>query len=257
MSVIMERIDTIDKYFQPVTKVNKWDDYLFWSSVLCSFLVFFTEKYPLMNTGINIVFIIINISYFIVSNWVGLSLLREAQSKRRVHLLSDALGVKLDDEQTQLFYNNTQKESLIRLGMNAFENTLFTWKVTEEMVKKERVKVIFYILLFILLMLINGININFISIIAQTVFTTGLIVNVIKLEILRSSCKQLFNEFRQVFLNNGTKNNKTVSATLLQLVFQYETTVASMGILTSTKVFDRINSKVSLEWKKIKENLGI
>lgn len=255
--MIMDRIDTVDNYFQPVIKVNKWSGYLFWFSVLCSCLVFFTEKNPLLNTGINIVFIIINVTYFIISNWVSLSLLREAQSKRRVHLLSDALGVKLDDEQTQLFYNNTQKESLIRLGMNVFENTLFTWRVTEEMVKTERVKVVFYILLFILLMLINGININFISIIAQTVFTTGLIVNGIKLEILRSSCKQLFNEFRQVFLNNGTKNSQKVSAILLQLVFRYETTVASMGILTSTKVFDKINPKVSSEWEKVKENLSL
>jgi hypothetical protein len=60
-----------------------------------------------------------------------------------------------------------------------------------------------------------------------------------------------------VFLNNGTKNNKKVSAILLQLVFQYETTVASMGILTSTKVFDRINPKVSTEWEKVKENLSL
>lgn len=253
----MERIDTIDDYFSPATKANKWSSYLFWFSVLCSFSVFFTENNTILNTGINIVFIIINITYFIISNWVSLSLLREAQSKRRVHLLSNALGVKLDDEQTQRYYNNTQKESIIRLGINSFENTLFTLRVTEEMVKTERIKVVSYILLFALLMLINGININFISIIAQTVFTTGLIVNGIKLEILRSSCKQLFNEFRQVFLNNGTKNNKKVSALLLQHVFQYETTVAGMGILTSEKVFKRINAKVTLEWENIKENLGL
>ncbi|ANC75507.1 hypothetical protein ABE65_000960 [Fictibacillus phosphorivorans] len=253
----MDRIDTVDEYFQLVTKVNKWSAYLFWFSVLCSCLSFFTDKSPLLNTGINIIFIIVTVAYFILSNWMSLSLLREAQGKRRIHLLSNALGVKLDDEHTQLFYNNSQKESLVRLGVNVFENTLFTWKVTAEMAKTERVKLASYILFFILLTLINGININFISIIAQTVFTTGLIVNGIRLEILRSSCKQLFNEFRQVFLTNGTNSNKKVSATLLNLVFKYETTVASMGVHTSSKVFNRINSKISAEWEKIKLNLNL
>jgi hypothetical protein len=253
----MERIDTVNDYFKPVTTVSKWSGYLFWSSVVLSFLVFFTDDNPLYNTGANIIFIIVTAAYFVVSNWVSLFLLREAQSKRRVHLLSNALGVKLDDEHTQFFYNNSQEKSLIRLGLNVFENTLFTWRVTEEMVKTERLKVVFYLLLFILLSLINGININFISIIAQTIFTTGLIVNAIKLEILRSTSKQLFYEFRQVFLMSGSQHSEKLAATLLQLVFQYETTVASMGVHTSQKEFKKINPKYTQEWEKVKTNLNL
>ncbi|WP_144697919.1 hypothetical protein [Fictibacillus phosphorivorans] len=253
----MERIDTVNDYFKPVTTANKWSGFFFWSSIVFSCLVFFTDENRLYNTGANIIFIMVTVAYFIVSNWVGLFILREAQGKRRVHLLSNALGVKLDDEHTNFFYNNTQKESLIRLGMNVFENTLFTWRVTEEMAKAERVKVVFYILFFILLTLINGININFISIIAQTIFTTGIIVNVIKLEILRSSCKQLFYEFRQVFLTNGTNYTEKLAAILLQLAFKYETTVASMGVHTSDKKFKKINPSVTEEWEKVKENLSL
>jgi hypothetical protein len=253
----MERIDTVNDHFKPVTTANKWSGYLFWSSVVFSFLVFFTDDNPLYNTSANIVFIIVTLAYVVVSNWVSLYLLREAQRKRRVHLLSDALGVKLDDEHTQLFYNNSQENSLIRLGLNVFENTLFTWRVTEEMVKMERFKVVLYLLLFILISFINDININFISIIAQTIFTTGLIVNAIKLELLRSTSKQLFYEFRQVFLMSGSQYSEKLAATLLQLVFQYETTVASMGVHTSQKEFDKINPKYTNEWEKVKSNLNL
>ncbi|MEK3977349.1 hypothetical protein MKZ20_21705 [Psychrobacillus sp. FSL K6-2684] len=253
----MERIDTVANHFIPVNTANKWSIGLFWTSVVFSCLVFFTDGNQLYNNVANIIFIMVSISYFIVSNWVSLFLLREARDKRRVQLLSNALGVKLDDEHTHLYYNNNQKESLVRLGMNAFENSLFTWRVTEEMGKTERIKVVLYLLFFVLITLINGISINFISIIAQTVFTTGLIVNQIRLEILRSSCKHLFAEFRQLFLTNGTRYSQKFAAILLQLVFKYETTVASMGVHTSTKIFNKINSDVTQEWEKVKKNLSL
>lgn len=253
----MERIDTLNDHFKPVNKANKWSVIFFWTSVVFSFLVFFTDNNQLYNTVANIIFIMVSITYFIVSNWVGLFLLREAQDKRRDNFLSNALDVKLDDEHTELYYNNTQRKPLVRLGMNGFENTLFTWRVTAEMAKSERTKVIFYVLLFILITLINGININFISIIAQTIFTTGLIVNLIKLEILRSNCKQLFHDFRQVFLTNGANYSPELAAILLQLVFKYETTVASMGVHTSDTIFNKINPKVTEEWENVKKNLSI
>lgn len=253
----MERIDTVNDHFKPVNTANKWSVIFFWASVVCSFLVLFSDNNELYNTVANIIFILVSIAYSVVNNLLGLFLLRGAQDKRRVHLLSNALGINLDDEHTNLYYNNKQRESLVRLGLNAFENTLFTWRVTEKMAKSEMKKVVFYLFFFFLITLIDGIDINFIAIIAQTIFTTGLIVNLIKLLILSSTCKQLHNEFRQVFLTNGTNYSDKLVAILLQLVFKYETTVASMGVHTSEKIFKDINSNVSEEWERTKSNLSL
>ena len=107
-------------------------------------------------------------------------------------------------------------------------------------------------------MILNrNVDLNFIAIVAQTIFTTGIIVNHIKLEILRNTCNQLFNEFRQLFLNNDLNSNDNAVAIILNIVFRYETLVASMGIHLSSKIFDRLNPTVSNEWETIKRNLNL
>lgn len=252
-----ERIDTVNNYFQRVTKVNTASSFLFWLSVLFSFLVFFTSAYQMINYVVNVLFVIITILYFVFSNWLSIFLLREAQNRRRENLLSDSLGIKLEDEQTNLYYNNSQSPSIQRLGMNVFENSLFTWRITEQMLKWERIKVLLYILIWSLLVLIRGTNLNLITTVAQTIFTSGLLVSWIKLEVLRYSCKQIFEGLRQFFLANGLKANKKAIPIILNIVFRYETTVASMGVNLSSKVFHKINPTVSVEWEKIKKNINL
>ncbi|MCH1627208.1 hypothetical protein [Fredinandcohnia quinoae] len=252
-----ERIDTVENYFNRLTRMSKISNILFWMSVICSFAVFFTSNNVGINSTMNIIFILITILYFTFSNWVSIFLLREAQNKRRTHLLSNSLGVRLDDEETNLYYNNPQSPSLLRLGMNVFENSLFTCRVTEEMAKWERIKVFVYIIIWLLLLLFRETNLNLLSIVAQTIFTTGILVTWIRLEVLRYSSNQIFNELRQVFLANGLKGNRKSNSLILSLVFRYETTVASMGIHLSSRVFHRINSSVSEEWEKIKKNIDL
>lgn len=252
-----ERIDTVENYFKRVTLVSTISSVLFWLSVICSFAVFFLSNNQSINNLVNVLFILVTFLYFIVSNWLSIFLLREAQNKRRIHLLSDSLGIKLDDEETNLYYNNSHFPSIIRLGLNVFENSLFTLRVTEQMVKWERLKVLFYIVIWLLLILLRNTNLNFLAIVAQTLFTTGLLVSLIKLEVLRHSCGQIFNEFRQVFLANGLRVNKKAKSIILSLVFRYETTVASMGIHLTSQIFHRINPSVSEEWETVKRNINL
>lgn len=251
------RIDTVDEYFVKVTRVNSWSNILFWFSVICSFLVFFSSTLTSLNYILNIIFIISTILFFAINNWLSLFLLREAQSKRRTHLLTDSLGIRLDDEETNLYYNNSQTPSVLRLGVNVFENTLFTWKVTEEMARGQRIKGFLYAVIWLTIVLNRSVDLNFIAIVAQTLFASGIIVNIIKLEVLRVTCKQLFNEFRQYFLTNGTSYNDKTDAAILNLVFRYETLVASMGVHLSSETFNPINARVSEEWEKVKRNLNL
>ncbi|MCM3390258.1 hypothetical protein M3649_19350 [Ureibacillus chungkukjangi] len=255
--MVDQRVDTVESYFKRVNIVSKISTFLFWISLLFSYVIFFTDGDAKINTAITITFIILTVLYFIFSNLLSIFLLREAQSKRRVHLLSNSLGIKLDDEETNLYYNNSQAPSILRLGMNVFENTLFTGRVTEQMVKIERVKVLIYILIWLLLVLLRDTNLNLISTVAQTIFTTGILVSWVKLEVLRYTCNTLFGEFRQLFLTNGIKSNKKIIASILNLVLRYETTVASMGVDLSTKTFNKINPTVTSEWERIKSNINL
>lgn len=252
-----ERIDTLDKEFNRVNRVSVASRFVFWLSLICSYLIFFTDQKPKINYVITIIFVLLTILYFFISNWLSIFLLREAQSKRRIHLISDSLGVKLDDEETNLYYNNPQNPSILRLGMNVFENTLFSWRTAEQMLKLNRVMVVVYIFIWLLLVLVRETELNLIATVAQTIFTTGILLSWIKLEVLRYTCKKLFEEFRQTFFTSGSKLNVKVKATILNLVMKYETLIASMGVNLSTRAFNEINPTVTKEWEKIKENIKI
>lgn len=253
--MLNERVDTIDSYFAKVSSINKLSTWLFVLSVVCSFAVFFSASINWLNTFLNIIFIIVTVLYTVMSNWISLFLLRNAQSKRRTHLLSNSFGIKLDDEETCKYYNNPHSPSIVRLGVNVFENTLFTLRVTEEMVKAERVKGSLYFLVLLLLVLIRETDLNLIAIVAQTIFTTGLIINWVKLELLRITSNQLLTEFRQVFLTAEPTLNDRVKTIILSLVFRYETAVAGMGVHLSSKIFHELNPRVSAEWEVIKKNV--
>ncbi|WP_215115713.1 hypothetical protein [Exiguobacterium sp. s80] len=252
-----ERVDTVENYFKRVSIISKVSNILFWCSIILSFAIFFSEEYLGLNILLTVFFILITVLYFIFSNWLSLFLLREAQNRRRVHLLSDSLGSKLDDEETNLYYNNPELPSLYRLGMNVFENSLFTLRVTEKIAIMERLKIILYLIVWISLMLVRETDLNLISIVAQTIFTTGILISWIKLEILRFTSEKIFKEFRQLFLTNGIEKNDKVIPIILNLVFSYETTVASMGVHLSSKIFHSINPNVSTEWETVKRNIGL
>lgn len=253
--MLNERVDTIDSYFAEVSSINKVSNWLFRLSIVFSFAVFFSSDISWLYSILNIIFIVVTVLYVVISNWVSLFLLRNAQNKRRVHLLSNSFGIKLDDEETYRYYNNPQSPSIVRLGVNVFENTLFTLRVTEEMVKRERIKGILYFLVLLVIILIRETDLNLIAIVAQTIFTTSLLINWLRLELLRTSCDRLLTEFRQIFLTAESNISEKVKTLILSLVFRYETTVASMGVHLSSKTFHKLNSKVTAEWETIKRNV--
>lgn len=255
--MIQQRVDTIERYFKLVNKFNIISVVLFWGSIFLSIVLLFLDKVEGIKYGISIAFIIITFVYFIVSNILSLYLLRNAQNRRRTHLLRNSLHVQLDNERTQLYYNNNQAPSIGKLGINTFENSLFTWRVTANMVKVERVKVCVYLIIWLSAMLIRTTNLDLIAIIAQTLLTTGLLTNWIKLEILKRECECIFNEFRQFFLMNRQTIDEHMQGLILNLVFRYESIVANMGVHLSSKVFHKINPYVTEEWEEIKQGLNI
>lgn len=250
-----ERKDTVQKYFDKVDVVNCIHNILFWTSAILSILIFFSKDLNIEST-LNILFILVTILYFTFSSFLSVFLIRHAQDKRRTNFLTDSLGIKLDDEITNEYYNNSQIPSLTRLGVNAFENSLFTMRTSEKMLIKERLKVGIYILLWLILTLVRNTDIYLIAIIGQTLFTSGILIHWLKLEVLSYSCNRIFNDFRQLFISSDI-NNKENQAIILKLVFQYETVKANMGVHMSSKIFFRINKQVSDEWERIKANVGL
>ncbi len=250
------RKDTIDKYYKAVNFTNNVSTGSFWLSVGLSVLIFFVINAATKNI-LNILFIVITIIYAISSNLASLYLLPRAEDKRRGRLLSDSLGIALDDEETNKYYNNKETVSIFRLGVNCFENSLFSKTVSGKMLIKQAVTVAVYLLIWIVLLLIRDTPLDFISIVAQTLFTSSLLINFIKLWIYFKGVEGIYREFRNLFLGAPNKDDTYTISRILDLVFQYESIKARTGISLSTKIFEEINPETSGVWKKIKDNLSI
>jgi hypothetical protein len=251
------RVDDLSKYYNSAATSNTWSDFFFWLSMLCSFFLFFTQDYEQLKYVINIVFIVVTLLFFIYSNLTSLYFLRKAEEKRSTHLLTNSLGVSLDDEETNLYYNNAQPHSIARLGLNIFENSLHSLGTSTIMLRRNFIIIVLYVVIWFVCMLNRSTSLDLIAIISQTLLTTTLVTNFFKLLILKFGFDAINKECRNLFIN-GIQDNVTFNSQILNIFVRYESLKASMGIMLSSKFFFKhVNPSTTQEWEKIKRNLGL
>jgi len=251
-----QRVDTLEKHFKPIEILELFSNILLWISVAMSFVIFYLDNHPDLKGFSNVVFIVITVLYFIISNYSTLFLSRQAQNKRVTNLISNSYAVSLDDEVTNLYYNNYQSPSITRLGINVFENSLFSKAIATKMLKRERVKIIILLVVWFVLMSNRNTSLELLSIIAQTLLTTTLVTNYVKLEILKHGFDNIFDSCRRLFLAINNRDDLFTSQ-ILEIAFRYEILKASMGTKLSSRVFNEINESTTREWERIKGNLNL
>ncbi|MFD2611408.1 hypothetical protein [Paenibacillus gansuensis] len=252
-----QRIDTIDRHFVPVKRLEKVSEILFWVFVTLSFSLLFLEDFPIVKEWVNYVFIVVTIAYSVVSLSLGLWILPAAQGHRSTNLIADSLGVALDNETTNKYYNNKQQPSLIRLGLNIFENSLFSLKISSRMLVSERVKICIWIVVMFIVILSRKTSSDLISVVAQTVFTTSLLSDYLRLEISRFQFQRVFNESWNVFLNGIPSIDQSITGVILNLATRYEAIKSSMTVSLDTDIFKEINPSATQKWEQIKARLNI
>lgn len=251
-----QRVDTVEKYFKPLLTSDKLSNWLLYTSIILSFVLLYVGESANLKSALNVLFIIVTLLYFGSSNVSSLYLARRAQNKRMTHLISNSFGVSLDDEETNLYYNNTQNPSVMRLGINVFENSLFSKTTASKMVVGERIKIAAFIVISVVLFVNRNTPLELLAIIAQTLLTTTILTNWIKLEIIRHGFEAIYDGCRRLFLNPVT-NEQLFMGQVLDIVMKYEILKASMGVNLSTSIFQKINADTTIEWNKVKTRLGI
>lgn len=252
-----ERIDSLEEHYEKLNLVDKFNNRLFWLVAFLSLLIFFLKEYQEIRTVVTYIFIISTILYFIVDNYLSIYLIPSVEGKRRLHLISKSLDIPLDSETTNKYYNNNIEPSILKLGANIFENTLFAKEVTLRMCVIERIKILLYVLFWVAALLFRTYDLEFLSIISQTLFATTLLTKWLKLEFLRSKNEQIYKCLYDLFLLYNENNDEKLIAKFLDCFVSYESAKAYSGIKQSSKIFFEINDKYSEVWEKIKENLNI
>lgn len=254
-----DRFDSLDRHFLIIEKLNLTTSTLFWVNAAL-IAVFFVDEYLTAKNILLFVFTITTLGYFVIDNYLSIFKIPKVEDKRRVHLLTNSFNVPLDNERTNRYYNNDLEPSLLKLGANIFENSLFAERVTHEMAKRERIKVGIFVVVFVIALMLRTTEIELITILAQTLFASTLIPAYLRLEVLHFKNKAIFDSLQDIFLlNNQMTNddNERLSAKLLDCFVKYESAKAYSGVKQDTKVFRKINPQVTQEWEEIKRNLNI
>ncbi|WP_409294208.1 hypothetical protein V1498_13330 [Peribacillus sp. SCS-26] len=252
-----ERFDSLDKYYKTINNLDKTSKALFWINAALSIVVFYLEETTLLKNYLLGIFVLTTIAYFIADNYLSIFLIPNVEEKRRLHLLTNSFNVPLDNERTNKYYNNNLEPSLLKLGANVFENSLFAKRVSYEMAIKERKIIILFIFVWLLALITRTTNLELISIVAQTLFASTLIPSWLKLEVLRRKNNEIYDCLYNVFLFQNENDEQKVTARILDCFVKYESAKAYSGVKQSSKIFHRINAEVTEEWEQTKRNLGI
>ncbi|MPM46377.1 hypothetical protein SDC9_93076 [bioreactor metagenome] len=251
-----KRNDSLDKYYRSIELFEKLSSVLYWLLFILSLITLYING-DYINYILSAAFILLTLLFSIANNYLKIYLIPRAENKRRVHLLSNSLGVSLDNEKTNGYYNNSINPSFLRLGANIFENSLFAKSVVSRMLIKERIKITSYILLFLLSMLYRGANLSAVAIVAQTLFSGEVICKWLYMECLKNENEKIFEGLHHLFLSYSDGRKNEFIAQIIDYLVKYESVKAYCGIKQSSKIFFQINSEVSQEWEEIKKKLKI
>jgi hypothetical protein len=252
-----ERIDQLDKHYLPIEKINTFIWVLFLMSAILSIAILYTNsiQYPVIKQAIEVSFVVIVILYSILSMYNSYYLIPSAEKLRRMQLLSDSFGVPLTSENTENYYNNEFLPSLNRLGMNVLENSFFAKNVCLKMAEKGRIKILTYFLFWIVAMTYRNTDLSLIIIITQVLFSGEIIINFIKLEMLRFQNNSIYDKLYTYFLHDISSTTPQGIATILDLFTSYEVAKANASLKQSSKIFMELNPKLTEEWDSIRNTL--
>lgn len=254
-----ERIDELEKYYFPIAICDSWAKWLFLFSAILSIVILYPSlfPYPLLENGAKIAFILSVIFHSALVHFNGFHLIPRAENFRRRQLLSNAFGVPLTSEKTQLYYNNEISPSVLKLGVNVMENSFFAKHVCGEMAKYERIKVMIYTGLWLIAILNRSTDLGLLLTLTQVLFSSEIIIHWLKTEMLRVRNETVYDKLYALFLNKGASEDQNMTAGILDSFAFYEASKASASIKQSTKIFNRLNPSLTEQWEEVRVQLHL
>lgn len=254
----MTRSDPIRKqYYDAVEVTDSISDGLFYVGVALTFLTLLLDKdtHPKAYTWTTIAFAIDAVALFFVGLVLRLHLSPRALDKRRQDFLSSAYGVNLIPEKTSGYYNNELTDSSRRLAAQVLENSHFSRNIALHIVNRERFKIGIYLVLLLAALLYRRTDLGLIIVASQVVLSEHIVSKWLRIEWLRWRSEKIFEDVYSLFQMLPVRAQ--FQARALDAFVAYETAKANAGITFSTKIFEKLNPKLSQEWESIKDTLKI
>lgn len=250
---VSTRNDSIrNKYFDPIENLERWTGGLFYLSMVLSVAAFYGDE---IAGWIQWPFLVCVITLFGLDQCNRLYLTPRALDARNKDFLSKAYNTPLADDETVGYYNNDQKSALRKIAAQVFENCLFSMKISWIMFKKEALINSLYITLWLFAVLNRDVSLSWIVVAAQVIFSEQVLSRCIRLFWMYRRVESIFEEMKRLYVARAQGRQFDVLA--MDSFTRYESTKATAGITLSSKVFDKMNPSLSLEWDKLRKVHGI
>lgn len=244
-------------YFDSVETADLAAQLLFYLGAVLSLLALFVDKgaYPIAYNLVLIAFVLTVVAHFGIGQFSRLYLTPRAEDKRRKDFLTNAYEVNLTHERTVGYYNNDFTEPTKRIAAQVLENSLFSKTIAGRMVTTERIKAAAYAAVWLAALLNRNTDLGVVVAAAQAVFSEQILSRWLRLEWLRMRFEKTYDDVYTLFQSQPSAA-KFAAQTLHSLTL-YETSKATAAITLSSRIFEEVNSAVTIEWQHVKKALGI
>jgi hypothetical protein len=254
----MNKIVPHEINYKTINKISSSSSLLLLISALISLSIFIIDKNNFIvsketfNKNLNAALGILAVLYFlldIVQNY----LFQQAELNRKNDFIDNSLETKLSEENSQGYFSNDNfAPSIYKLGVNGFENSFFTKSISSKMIAPNIIKSVIILILFLLVIFYTDQS-TLISLV-QIALPFTIIQQTIRLIIFNSNINKVFDNYKHIYANVAKAKR---SPLIINNVINYEKTLSWGGIQLDSRLFNKHNPKLSLDWETLKAKYNI
>lgn len=242
----MSRRDDVMGLYRPSEILEKIEKVFFCLDIVVALVALISNE-TISSIAI-VVQIVVALLYFVSNTIDDGCFWYEAEKQRRKNGIQNGLGMRLSEYDTEEYYNNNLPHSLEKYGMNILESNYFSKIIAGKMLLKVGAYALGAVVALVIAcrFVSDG---NVLLLIAQTTFSTCVLVDFVMLLLYKIRLEALYIEAYNVFiLGSRTHINQ---AWIISYVVEYEAIKAHYKIRLDQKIFNKMNGELSAKWQDI------
>ena len=249
----MSRRDDINKLYQPSKTLEKVCYALFTADIAISLIAACVGGSVI--SYLTVALVIIAFLYMAISIIDDGIMWFQAESARRKNSIQVAYDVRLDEYETEKYYNNNVGDPDISYATNLFESAFFTKEISRKMLIGAVAKLLIAVVVLIITCRFIT-NDDVLLVIAQTVFSAVVIEDAIRLIIFTQRVKTLYEEAYHELITVGISTTAQ-RVWLKYFCVEYESIKAHYHIRLSESLFNKLNPQLSETWEKLSSQIKV
>lgn len=176
-----------------------------------------------------------------------------AEMERRKNNIQTAFDLRLSEMETDGYYNNDMKPSVLKYATNTFESNYFSKFLAGKMLWTSALKALLAVVVLIVSCCLISTG-DILLIIAEAIFSAYVVEETIMLALYKLRLDQLYNEAYAEFVTLGVKTRKQ-KIWLLSYAVEYEAVKAHFKVRLDSKLFTKYNDELSRSWDNLKKKI--